>query len=260
MVTTNTSYRLISENLSRSLNSTAEKPEVAREVENYLENIGDVKSVDDFINNDRIYRFALTAFGLQDQIFAKAFIRKVLTEGVTDPNSFANRLADGRFRELARTFNFAGLGETTTLLDRTRQGTVDRYIRQTLEQDAGEQNEGVRLALYFERNASSITSGFSVLADAALLKVVRTTLGLPESLSSLDIDRQAEIIESRLDVTDLQDPEKLSQFITRFTILYETENPSTVATSPALLLSQPVEAGISVDLLASIQNLKRGGF
>ena len=99
-------------------------------------------------------------------------------------------------------------------------------IRQTLEEDAGQQNEGVRLALYFSRKAGDISNFYQVLADPALSKVVRTALSLPESFASADIDKQVQLFESKLDVEDFKDPQKLEKFLTRFTSLWEISNPS----------------------------------
>jgi hypothetical protein len=190
--------------------------------------------------------------------YAKAFMRKVLTEGIAGKDSFANKLADTRYREFADTFNFAELGTTTTIFDVTRQGTVDRYYRQTLEEDAGSQDEGVRLALYFERKAPAVTSVYGILADAALLKVVQTALDLPATMSLLDIDKQAGLISAHLDVDDLKDPTTLAKFIRRFTHLWEAANPDQAAV-PNITIGQPIQAGIANDLLASLQNLKLGG-
>ena len=259
MLTTAASYRAIAANLPQSLSAAAAKPQVARETAYYLENIGAVKSIDDFMGDDRIFSYAMKAFGLQDMTYAKAFMRKALTEGIADRDSFANKLGDPRYREFVDTFNFAQFGGTTTIFDITRQGTVDRYVRQTLEEDVGEQNEGVRLALYFERKAGDVTSPFGILADAALLKVAQTALGLPATMSFLDIDRQAEMISARLDLDDLKDPEKLKAFLGRFTSLWEIDNPSTPAGMPSLAIGQPRAAGIAPNLLASLQNLKLGG-
>ena len=102
--------------------------------------------------------------------YAKAFMRKVLEEGVDDPDSFANKLTDKRYRNLPSRFNFKRYGETTTAFDRTQQGTVDKYDRQTLEEQAGAKDDGVRLALYFARKAPDVESVSGLLADPALLK------------------------------------------------------------------------------------------
>ncbi|KAB2917471.1 MAG: DUF1217 domain-containing protein [Hyphomicrobiaceae bacterium] len=259
MVSTVVSYGIVSGNLERSLSATAKKPLVARETEYYLENIRNIKSIDDFIGNNRIFAYAMKAFGLEEMTYAKAFIRKVLTEGVDSSESFANTLTDSRYKEFAEAFNFARYGSATTAFDRTQQGTVDRYVRQALEEDVGEDNEGVRLALYFERKADSLVSAYGILADAALLKVAQTALGLPAATSALDIEKQAALIDARLDIADLKDPEKLKTFLTRFASLWEIDNPSTVQSSSAVLFAQPIELGIGQDLLASLQNLKRGG-
>ena len=260
MLTTTASYRLLASDLTKSLERTASTPSVERDSARYLERIGDIKSIDDFLADDRVYRYAMKAFGLDDMAYAKAFMRKALEGGIDDKESFANSLADKRYRDFVETFNFARYGETTTVFGRTGQGTVDKYIRQTLEEGAGEQNQGVRLALYFQRKAASIGDVYTILADPALLKVVQSALQIPPESGTMDIDRQAALIESKLDLKDLKDPAKLDAFLTRFTSLWEIQNPVATAASPAtILIGGPVEAGISADLLLSLQNLKLGG-
>ncbi|MGE3829798.1 MAG: DUF1217 domain-containing protein [Parvibaculaceae bacterium] len=261
MLTTAVSYRMIASNLDRSLEIEANKPTTAREAAYYLDHIEDIKSIDDFMKDDRIFKFAMKAFGLADMDYAKAFMRKMLTEGIDSDDSFANQFADKRYRDFVKTFNFKQDGETTTVFTDARQGVVDRYIRQSLEESAGSSNEGVRLALYFERKASTITDAYSILADKALLQVFQTAFGISPTTSMADIDYQAKMIEAKLDIEDLQDPEKLSKFLNRFTTMWEASNPSSgsAATSTATLIGQPVEMGISTNLLMSIQNLKLGG-
>lgn len=259
VLTTLANYRLVSGNLDRTLTSTAKQPLVARETEYYLDNIESVKSIDDFLGNDRLFRYAMKAWGLEDMNYAKAFMRKVLTEGIDSNKAFANTLADSRYKEFAKAFNFKLYGETTTKWTDAKQGTVDRYMRQQVEQDAGSQNEGVRLALYFERKASSITSPFSILADKALLKVAQTMYGLPATMSLLDIDKQAEMLSKRMKIEDFKDPAKVQKMLIHFAAAYDVENSNVAQTSPAVQLMQPLEANISYDLLSSLQNLKLGG-
>ncbi|MEX0404198.1 DUF1217 domain-containing protein [Aquibium sp. LZ166] len=257
MVSTYTSYLTITRDIDLSLERVESQPFVQRETEYYLENIENVKSIDEFVGDRRLFNYAMKAFGLEDMAYAKAFMVKLLEEGVEDSESFANTLSDQRYKDFAETFDFARYGETATVFDRTRQGTVDKYLRQTLEQDAGETNEGVRLALYFERKAPDLTSMYGVLADTALAKVVRTSFGLPDSFALLDIDKQVEILEKKLDIEDLEDPEVLSKFLTRFTSLWEIENPTTSSVSNlSVLFGQPTEFGISTDVLLTIQQLK----
>ncbi|KGF68518.1 flagellar basal-body rod protein FlgF [Hoeflea sp. BAL378] len=259
MTTTYTSYNLIARDLPRSLDRIASQPVVARESEYYLSRISEIKSVDEFMADTRLFNYAMKAHGLEDMSYAKAFMRKVLTEGVDNEDAFANKLADSKYKQFAETYNFARHGETATIFTKAQQGTVDKYHRLSLEQEAGEDNTGVRLALYFQRNAPEITSAYGILADTALYQVVQTALGFSSELAGADIDRQADMINARIDIEDFKDPEKLDSFMQRFTALWEIENPSFSSVDSSLLLSSSSGFGISPELMLTINNLKLGG-
>ena len=226
---------------------------------NYAKNIGNVKSIDQFLHkdNERLLQFALQAFGLEEAIDDKSFLRKILEGGAEDENSFANKQEDEAWGKFAQTFDFARLGELATSFNLAQQPSVDKYLRQTLEQDAGQQSEGVRLALYFERKAGEITNAYQILGDRALAAVVRTVLGLPESVAQMDIDQQAKLLEARIDFEDFQDPAKLEKFLTRYTAMYDAQNPTVTPQSMLVSLFQPVEFGISQDTLMAIAAMKR---
>jgi hypothetical protein len=225
----------------------------------YLANIGKVKSIKDFVGNDTLFTYAMKAYGLADKLGDKDLMVEMLEGGVDDPDSPANKSTDARFAQFVAAFNFVRHGEATTTYNPAQQPAVDKFMRQTLEEDAGAQNEGVRLALYFERNASRIKDAYSVLADTALAKVVRTALGLPDSLATADIDRQAEMISDRIDFADFKDPEALAKFLTRFTAMWEVSNPTSAAQSNlSVLFSQPIEYGISPSVMLTLQGLKFG--
>jgi len=237
---------------------TPDNPVLQQQTQDYLKQVVDVKSIDDFLNNDTVYTYAIKAFGLDAKLGDKTFMRKILEGGVSDPNSFANQQTDKNYAAFAAAFDFAAHGDEATTYSVPEEGTVDAYMRQTMEDEAGAQNPGVQLALYFQRKASSITSAYDILADKALAKVVRTALRLPDSTAMLDIDKQASMIESKLNVEDFQDPAKLGDFLKRFTSLYDIDNPSAAQQSSptAILFSQPTTQGISTNLLLSIQQLK----
>jgi hypothetical protein len=225
----------------------------------YTNSIGAISSVDEFLVSDTVYDVALSAYGIQERADDKAFIRRLLTSDPSDPDSFANRQSNPAFREFANAFNFSESGNARVQTYERALSTRDSYVRQTLESDAGQQNEGVRLALYFERKAPSITSAYSILADKALLKVVQTALGLSEATGNADVDIQAKMIEARLDLRTLKTPEGLQKFLNRFTALWEVNNPSTPAASPAALFGPPSNMGINPNTLMTLQGLKLGG-
>jgi len=240
--------------------TTASQADIARETKVYLERIENVKSIDDFLKDDRVFRFAMKAFGLEDMAYAKGFIRKVLKEGVDSRSAFANQLSDNRYREFAATFNFKRYGDATTIFDRTRQGTVDKYVRQVLEETAGAQNDNVRLALYFNRMASSITSPYQILADRALTQVVYKALALSATTSMMDIDAQARLISSRIDFADFKSPEKLSRFIARFAGLADLASGTGLSNSAVTLLGGSGTIGLGTDLLLAVQGARGASY
>lgn len=260
MLTATANFKLITENMERSLQTTATRPDVKQQTEYYLAHIGDVESIDDFLADHRLFSYAMKAHGLEDMTYAKAFMRKALEEGIDSTENFANTLSDQRYRDFVETFNFARYDASTTTFDRTKQGTVDKFYQQTLEEQTGNQDEGVRLALYFQRKAPDIENAYELLADKALLRVTQVLLGLSTATGALDIEKQAAMVTDRLDIEDLKDPEKLDELLTRFTGLWEAQKtPDFSASAASVLLGGTTTFGISGDLLASIQNLKIGG-
>jgi hypothetical protein len=225
-----------------------------------------VSSVDQLLKDQRLKAYIVKAYGLGKDVSDET-LRKVLTSDQLDQRSFVNKSNIDVYKALAADFNFNSDGTVARSAVDVAQNRGDLvrtqglYYRQTVEEDAGSQNEGVRLALYFERKASSITSAYSILADKALLQVAQTALGLPATMSLLDIDRQAEMISDRIDIEDFKDPEKLQTLLTRFSGTWDVNNAgAATSTSPAaVLITQPTESFVSVNLLTSLQNLKLGG-
>lgn len=256
MVGTVARYQQIARNVDRTLGTLSRRPDVKRESDYYLANIRSVKSADEFLKNDRLYNFAMTAFGLKDMIYGKAFMRKVLREGVDGSKSFALQLSDPRFRDFAEAFNFARYGATATAFDRAQQGTVDRYLRIQLEADAGKSDEGLRMALYFQRKAPDIASVYGLMGDPALYKVIQTALGLPAAYSNTDVDTQAAFIRSKINIEDFKTPAKLESFITRFAARWQAANGNAAQSAPQVGLSASMLTSFDNSLLLSMQLLR----
>jgi hypothetical protein len=260
-MSTFTDYMTIANNLSRYQTMTAADPSVAQATKYFQANIGKITTIDQFVNNTRIFNYAMTAFGLSDMTYAKSLIKQVLQQGTTASSALANKLDNPKILALAQAFNFSLYGSDTTQTIAATSDVVSKYVMQTLETDEGNTNPGVQLALYFQQNASKITDGYSVLADSNLLTVVQTTLGLSSYTSAENIDVQAKQLDKLLTYSDFQNPIKVLNFLERFTAQYDVANP-TASTSPyvsALSTASSSSAGLSVDLMMSMQNLKLGG-
>ncbi|MET3414909.1 DUF1217 domain-containing protein [Methylobacterium sp. 1030] len=226
MSSTFTEYRLIAGNMTKALERKASEGSVRLEIEYFKSHIETVGSIDEFLADNRLYGFAMRAYGLDDMIYAKGFMKKALAGGIEDANSFANRLSDSRYKEFVAAFNFAKYGDKTTTWSNAGKATISAYT-QTMGSGADANDEGAQLRLYFEKQSSKIASVTDILADQALMAVVRTALGLPASMASASVAAQAALIEGKLDVASLQNSSARGALLDKFTAAFKTEKAAT---------------------------------
>ncbi len=231
---------------------------VQRDIDYFRENIKDVSGPEDILGDYKLYSFVMTAFDLESQLNSRGLIRRIMTEDVNDDESLVNKLSNIQYKEFATKFSFAGQGELSVSLQSRIEDVVDRYITVRTEQREGELSPGVRLALYFERNAPKVESYFGLLGDRPLREFVFTAFQFPDELNQLGAEDLAAKLEERFAIEDLQDPEKRQQLIQRFSALYDAENGLNVPSSPVVALAAPLSNapqvfGISAETLLSLR-------
>ncbi|MET4259942.1 hypothetical protein ABIC09_004900 [Bradyrhizobium sp. S3.12.5] len=226
------------------------KAQAQKDATDYQQSIGNIDSVSDLLANRKMVDFILVAKGLDPAKVTTAYLKKIFGSDLSDPKSFANTESDPRFAEIAASFNFDKNGDVARLPMVGPQkrdqflATQKNYLEQSLEQQQGDTNPGVRLALYFQRMAGHITSAYDILADKALSEVFRTTFDLPDQMASMQIDQQAKIVEKYLNLKDLGDPSKVAKLLNRFSAMYDARNASQTY-SPVLDLFQGSSSGTS---------------
>jgi hypothetical protein len=235
MTTTTSAYLTVVQNLPRMQAMTADQGAVKTASAYYAANIGKVTSIDQFVGNYRLLSYALDAFGLGDQINSTALIKQVLEGGVTNPKALANTLP--QWKAFATAFNFTGAGASSISTSAAITATQNDYVEQTLENNEGQQDVGVQLAMYFNRVAPSVTSSYGILADQNLLEVVETIFGLPTAFSSENIDVQAKAVSNLMNISELQNPAKLKQLTERFTAAYDMTYGDSSGSSSTLSVS-----------------------
>ncbi|MCW0980290.1 DUF1217 domain-containing protein [Agrobacterium sp. BT-220-3] len=219
-----------------------------------------IKTLKEFLANDRLTKFAMESLGIDPKSVTKEQLEKIFTSNLDDSQSYVNKEMDPVFRRLVTAFNFNTDGnilhEDRSLIQ-TRRGlyeTLDNYLTQTLETQAGEENAGVRLALYFQRMAAGTTSYYSILADTAIQNFIKTTFGIPDELGNAGVDTQVTMMKKYFDIKDFQDPEKVKKLIARFTIMYDNSQNTT---DPIMMLfNGSGSVGISGDTLLAVASLR----
>ena len=211
-----------------------------RAIDTFRERIADVETVDQLIDDYELYTFVMRAFDLEDQIFGKAMISKILKSNVEDDDALVNKLTDTRFRAMYDELGFGenGVGNINTILKSWQNRMVDRYVDRLFVNDQAEQNETVGIALEFRRKAPEVEGPFDILRDFDMTKFMQTVLGLPSQISALDIDRQAAILEDAYDLTKLQDPAEIERLVQRYVIIADAKNGANVQNNAVVQLMQ----------------------
>lgn len=248
-------YSYMAKNKDKVLAQEAADPVNARATKYYKEHIESIKTVDDFVNNYQLFNYAMKAFGLSDMAYAKGYMKKVLNSDINSSSSFVNKLSDEKFKAFAK--QFAYLKNKTLPYSTDITNVVNKYNQQTMEENAGAQDQGVQLALYFKRNAASTTSAYGLLGDPALWQVMKTVFGFPSEMGKADIATQKKAVEAKFNVKDLQDPAKVDKLLKRFTVMWDAQNNT--SSSPVLQLFDTGGSSVSNGTGASLMNLKYGG-
>jgi Protein of unknown function (DUF1217) len=222
----------------RFLERTAEKQQatfeksasVRREIAYFEERIGGVTSAADLVADRRLLKVALTAFGLEDKINHKAFVRKVLEEGTTADDALAVRLSDPAWKNLSAAFGFGDTEGGKTGEAGFAATIVSAYKTRAFEAAVGKADDDLRLAMNFRREIETLASAgedgaslYKILGSKPLRKVFETAFGLPSSFVNVDIDRQRDILAARMEralgsdkLSVFSDPEVVEKMITRF--------------------------------------------
>jgi hypothetical protein len=185
MLSTYAGYGFISRNLTASMTRVAQQQDVTRDAAYYRDNIGKVKTVDDLLKDQRLYQYAMKAYGLEDMTYAKAFMKRVLESDLTDANSFANRLSDKRYRDFASAFSFNGDGTYVAQSSNQTDEMVGLYTA-SVKRDVEAIDEDTA---YYNRTIGGIRTVDGLLNDDRLRSYVFSAFGIDDSQWSRDTIR-----------------------------------------------------------------------
>lgn len=197
-------FRFLTRTFEAQFAQFSRSPDIERDVQDFMDRAANVKSAEELVGDTRLLRVALGAFGLEEEIGKRAFVRRILEEGTLAPDAFANRLADPVWREFSGALGFGDLGSTLAS-ESTRRELTDRYRERQFERAVGEVDVDLRLALNFRREIGRVAAAgqsdaaawFRILGSQPLRQVIEGVFSLPSSFGQLDVDAQREILESR---------------------------------------------------------------
>jgi len=260
---------LVDATRDRQIASIQNSAQGTREINAFRERISDIETVDQLLDDHELYTFVMKAYDLEDQIFGKAMMGKVLTSDIDDKTSLVNRLTDQRFKDINQGMGFLpdNAGNNNTLQKIWQDEMVERFTERQFINSQADQNETIGTVLEFRRKAASITSGFDFLKDPELAEFIRTAIGLPEEAAGIDIDIQAAFIESKVDFEKLSSPAEIERLTLRYIAIKDAENIDNISGNTAVqLMTAAVNASsggqfvpITIDI-ESITQVPKGSY
>lgn len=241
-VSTQLGVRIADATRDARITAIRDSAEHSRAIAGFRDRIADVRSVDDLIADRELYVFVMKAFDLEDQIFGKAMIRKVLESDPSKPDALVRRLTDSRFMVMHKALGFepGGEGNSLVLDQKWQEGIVARYVERQFINGQAAQSESVGNVLEFRQKAPTVKTWFDVLKDPMMGKFMRTALGLPDVSVRLDVDRQAALFAKKYDIEKLQDPAELKRLERLYAIITDARDTSRIAQNGAVQIMSGV--------------------
>jgi hypothetical protein len=190
-------WRILPRTEASQVQAIAQDPVVQRSTAYFRENTASGITAEDLVGNYRLLSVALGAFGLEDDLPNKAFLRKILESDVGDQTSLVNRLSDKRYLRLAQAMGMEEGGNASANLG---ERISEAYLEREFERRVGEGDESLRLALNArrelesmrERTSSNNTLWYEVLGNPPLREVFEKAFGFGSDYGKLSVDRQLE--------------------------------------------------------------------
>lgn len=196
------SFKQLVKNRDTQLDVFSRSAKIKKDIEYFRAQMPKISTPEQLVKDRRLLMFVTSAFALDGEEKFGARIRKVLESDLKDPNSFANRSIDPRYKQLAEAFKYKQFGD---FYFKNNLGDItNRYVRNEFEKSLGQKNPALREAAYFLRTIGDVKDTFQILGDKVLREIVTTALGLPPNIAVQSIETQKRLIDAKLDITKFQ--------------------------------------------------------
>lgn len=237
---------------TRQIQALRQDSLVQRSTAYLRDNAAALRSSEAIVGDYRLLSGVLSAFGLENDIANKAFIRKVLDADPADRASLVNRLSDKRYLRMAQELGIGGSsGPPADLADRLGEA----FLTREHERRIGAAHEDLRLALnarreiqnFAGRDATERTLWYEVMGNPPLRKLFTGAMGFGPNFGKLPVERQnQELIRAAQrdfgtsSLAELADPARTEQVIRRYLVRAQmAEAPVQSRYSAALTLLTP---------------------
>jgi len=237
-------WKFLQTTYTRQIQTFTDSSEIRNDRDYLAAKLSQPITQEDFLDDQRLLRITMTAHDLEGEEWKRGFIDKVLSE-VGDPESqFLARLNNPEYSSFADTF--APTNGLISLSAEDLSDLTEKFEAVAFRSAVGEVDNNMRLSLNYQSKITELIGDgssdeailFRLLGSVPVKTVLESALNLPVDIRKLPIERQADILQERLQdrfgITDLQDltsPEMIDKVIQRFHAI-EAINQGSSNTSP----------------------------
>ncbi len=175
--------------------------------------------------------FITTAFGVGNLASQPSVLNNLLTQDPTASTSVAQQSGNSSYLALANAlYTFKALPSSTPA---GINAIVAGYQQNSFEAAVGKDNPALQEASYFSRVAVGATNLTQLMADPALLNVVRVAEGLPVAFGNLSYDQQVAILQPRVDMKQFATPAGVANFVTKYLAMDQLNGTTNSTTTGA---------------------------
>jgi len=243
-------WKFLQSTYTRQIQTFTDSSEIRNDRDYLTAKLSQPITQEDFLDDQRLLRITMTAHDLEGEEWKRGFIDKVLSE-VGDPESqFLARLNNPEYSSFADTF-----APTNGLISLSAEALSDltqKFEAVAFRSAVGEVDNNMRLSLNYQSKITELVGEgssdeailFRLLGSVPVRKVLETALNLPTDILKLPIERQADILQERLqdrfginDLEDLTSPEMIDKVIQRFHAIEAINQGSANTSSGSIALA-----------------------
>jgi hypothetical protein len=230
---------LAQQNETQDVAQVANSSSVIQAINAFTQAVSNATSITSALQNPAVLQVLLTANGMSDQIQYTALASKALMSNPNDPNSLANQLSatDSRWQGVVQNYDFFDNGLAELQDPAVQAQLAQSYAQVTWMNSLDQATPGLSEALTFKQQASQITSVDQILGDTINRTVVLTALGIPEEVAYQDLTGQEQAVSSRLNVSQLQDPNFVNSLTDQYLLLMQQQSQSSSTTTSLTALA-----------------------
>jgi Protein of unknown function (DUF1217) len=201
----------------------AKSGNVKAEIAYFQSKAASVETVDAFLKDYRLLKFALTAHGMESQLQYPARIKTVLKDDPSSATALVNKMSDTSYRTINAAFDFFKSGVAKLKDPAFVANLVEKYTGATYEQSLGELNPALTDALYFKKKIGAVKNGYEIIGDKTMFNIIRTAFNIPKGAVAGDLALLKAKIEKVVDMTKLGDSAYVNKITERFLVLSDVE-------------------------------------